>query len=564
MSGLLDLDAAEADAMGYEQLMERIWRGCYSEDVAAPEHSLLRYEQARRRAAVFASLESVLPATLILFVGSHGGHGLESFLGSPSWTNRRSAPGAAFPDSASTAAAFADHLRTVWLPTAEPWMAQIAAYEMGVLWPVPATAGATGHASTTGRATGDEPRWARGLWASACAFDVPDYLPRLRAACQQFPWDMAVLTSRPRPRPFATLSHPSGERISRFHVRDEVWEVLSRCAGGPFGRSPVDGSRGSVGRDRAPGPGPRPAGPGRCGMTTLAASTFPTTPFPTARARRSGQTYPLVSLSWDITTEHDRLAPHTDRYAPWVDAFMVGPYANDEAAIDLTVEYCGRHGLTPLVHALDLDLCGLDPLDPDVLRGLRTAAQRLGVEWITADLAMWSWGGQPLVDNLVAIPWVEGVVEHVVPRVRQIQDALGVQVAIENSSYAFGVGDLDPFAVQAIIADEADAVLCFDVGHALITAEVIDADPYTVVPADFPWSLVVEGHVAGVTSLQVGAGVTSDDQHRAPIADRIWDLAAATLGRAENLVVWVAESEGISAPDLARKVAAMHAQVRQW
>jgi uncharacterized protein (UPF0276 family) len=299
-------------------------------------------------------------------------------------------------------------------------------------------------------------------------------------------------------------------------------------------------------------------------MTAPAGDAAPMTAPVTARQRRAAQTYPLVSLSWDVSTEHDTLAPHIERYAPWVDAFMVGPYADDEAAVDLAIDFCSRHGLTPLLHALDLDLCGLDPLDPETLALLATAVRRLGVEWVTADLAMWSWGGQPLVDNLVPIPWVEGVVEHVVPRVRQIQDALGVQVAVENSSYAFGVGDLDPFAVQAIIADDADAVLCFDVGHALITAEVIGVDPFKLVPTDFPWERVMEGHVAGVTSLQVKAGITSDDQHRAPIADRVWDLAAATLGQAENLVVWVAESEGITAADLVRKVAAMHAQVRQW
>ena len=229
-TNLVNLVAAEADELSYEQLMERIWRGSYSEGLASPDHSLLRYEQARRRTMIFARLEAVLPATLILFVGSHGGSGLESFLASSAWQDRPTVPGAAFPDSGTTAAAFADHVRAVWMPTAEPWMAQIASYEMGVLWPKPATPANTG--------AGDGPRWAPGLWASGCAFDVPDYLPRLREACQHFPWDMAVLTSRPRPRPFATLSRPVDGRILRYHVRDDVWEVLSRCAGGPAAGTP--------------------------------------------------------------------------------------------------------------------------------------------------------------------------------------------------------------------------------------------------------------------------------------------------------------------------------------
>ena len=156
------------------------------------------------------------------------------------------------------------------------------------------------------------------------------------------------------------------------------------------------------------------------------------------------------------------------------------------------------------------------------------------------------------------------MVEHVVERVRVIQDVLGVRVAVENSAYGFGIGDLNPFAVQAEIAQRADAWLCFDVGHTLITAEVTGRDVAELVPDDFPWELVVEAHVAGVTTLPYSNGFTSDDQHGAPITDRICALAERTLSRAENLVVWVAESESIKAPDLARKVERMHREVRRW
>jgi uncharacterized protein (UPF0276 family) len=283
-----------------------------------------------------------------------------------------------------------------------------------------------------------------------------------------------------------------------------------------------------------------------------------------ARDRQASRPYPLIGLSWDVTTEHAKLEPATRRYLPAAEAFMVGPYAGDTAAVDLALEYCLRHGFSPLVHTLDLDLCGIDPLDSRVLSGLADAVRRLGVDWVTTDLAMWSYRGQPLVDNLVAIPWVDGVVEHVVPRVIRIQEELGVRVAVENSAYAFGVGELNPYSVQDEIARRADARLCFDVGHALITAEVTGRDPVDLIPDDFSWDLVVEGHLAGVTTLACSDGVTSDDQHRAPIAPRVFSLAARTLAQADNLVAWVAESEGITAGDLAHKVAAMHREVRLW
>lgn len=273
---------------------------------------------------------------------------------------------------------------------------------------------------------------------------------------------------------------------------------------------------------------------------------------------------PLVAFSWDITSEHHRLAPCAPRLAGPGRAFMAGPYARDAATVETAVRFCEQHGLVPLLHTLDLDLCGLDPVDEQLVKQLAEAVRRLGVTWVTTDLAMWTKDGEALVEALVPMPWTEDAVEHVVPRVERMQDLLGVRIAVENSSYAYATGDANPFALQAEIARRADAYLAYDVGHHLIAATVAGARADELMPDDFAWDRVVEGHLSGVTVLAEDDGITADDQHAAPIREELWQLARRHLPRASALRAMVAESEGIRGEDLVAKVDRMAREVRSW
>ncbi|MGW0390782.1 multinuclear nonheme iron-dependent oxidase [Streptomyces sp. NPDC003042] len=274
---------------------------------------------------------------------------------------------------------------------------------------------------------------------------------------------------------------------------------------------------------------------------------------------------PLVGFSWDMTSEHDRLAPYAARLTGPDRAFMVGPYARDLETVERAVRFCEEHDLVPLLHTLDLDLCGLDPVDDVLVKRLGEAARRLGVEWVTTDLAMWTKDGESLVEALVPMPWVAEAVDYVVPRIERMQELLGVRVAVENSSYAYVVGDANPFTLQCEIARRADAVVVYDVGHHLIASRVSGIGTEDLMPDDYAWDLVVESHLSGVTVLAAGDGrLTADDQHAAPISEELWLLARRYMPKARALRAMVAESEGIHGEDLVAKVGRMADEVRIW
>ena len=218
---------------GYAELLDGIWDACYTRGFVGQDQPLLRFEQARRRTVIYHALAEVLPTTTILYTGLSRERSVEPFLGSAAWRDRPARPGAVFPDAGSTAESFAQFLKQEWLPDVDPWAADIVGYEFGLLWAQPGTGGSSGSAL----------RWAPGLWAARSAFDVPEYLPKLRDACREFPWDVAVLTARPRPRPFATLSIPRDGKVLRVHVRDAVCEVLSNLSECPPSVDPAERER---------------------------------------------------------------------------------------------------------------------------------------------------------------------------------------------------------------------------------------------------------------------------------------------------------------------------------
>jgi uncharacterized protein (UPF0276 family) len=271
---------------------------------------------------------------------------------------------------------------------------------------------------------------------------------------------------------------------------------------------------------------------------------------------------PLIAASWDITSEHEKLEPYAGEVA--ADAFLIGPYAWDMQSVDKGLKFCKDYGLTPLLHTLDLDLCGLDPLNEALVANLGAIARRLQVGWVTTDLAMWMRDDEALVEALVPMPWTEDAIDYIVPRVTRVQEILGLPVALENSSYAYVVGDANPFEIQCAIAKATDSLMVFDVGHYLIASVTSGVDLDSLLPRDFLWERVVEGHISGVTILSARDGVIADDQHATPISEQLWELAAATMPRARQLRYMVAESEGISGPDLVGKVRRMRAEVARW
>jgi hypothetical protein len=121
------------------------------------------------------------------------------------------------------------------------------------------------------------------------------------------------------------------------------------------------------------------------------------------------------------------------------------------------------------------------------------------------------------------LPFTEEAVVYVADRIRQVQDFLGVRIAMENASYyaapAQEMREID--FINAVIA-EADCDLLLDVNNIYVNSINHDYDPrefLLALPADRARYIHIAGHFVEAEDLRV-------DTHGDDVIDPVWDLLA--------------------------------------
>ena len=178
-----------------------------------------------------------------------------------------------------------------------------------------------------------------------------------------------------------------------------------------------------------------------------------------------------------------------------------------------------RHPLS--CHGLSLSLGGPDPLDAGFLRKTRDFLARHHVALYSEHLSYCSAGG--LLYDLLPIPFTEEAVRHVAGRIRDVQDALGRRIAVENVSYyAAPYQAMAEIEFVAAVLSEADCDLLLDVNNVFVNAINHGYDARAFIDA-MPTSRIASIHVAGhydeADDLKV-------DTHGAAVKDGVWDLLA--------------------------------------
>ncbi len=178
-----------------------------------------------------------------------------------------------------------------------------------------------------------------------------------------------------------------------------------------------------------------------------------------------------------------------------------------------------RHPLS--CHGLSLSLGGPDALDTAFLQQTRQFLERHGVALYSEHLSYCSAGGH--LYDLLPIPFTLDAVTHVAGRIRQVQDALGRRIAIENVSYYAApyqaLAEVD--FVNAVLA-EADCDLLLDVNNVFVNAINHGYEPRAFIGA-MPTARIASYHVAGHYDEAEDLKI---DTHGAAVKDGVWDLLA--------------------------------------
>ena len=182
------------------------------------------------------------------------------------------------------------------------------------------------------------------------------------------------------------------------------------------------------------------------------------------------------------------------------------------------------------MHGVALNIGGSDPLDRDYLRALSKLARRVRPALVSDHLCWTRHHGVQLYD-LLPLQYDEQSLRHVATRVRQVQDALGTQLVLENvSSYLRFAGDtLDEAEFLAALVADTGCGLLLDVNNVYVNAHNHGIDAIAYLDA-LPVHAVKQIHLAGHCEDALGSGLLIDT-HDAPVCDAVWALYAQALRR---------------------------------
>lgn len=176
-----------------------------------------------------------------------------------------------------------------------------------------------------------------------------------------------------------------------------------------------------------------------------------------------------------------------------------------------------------VTHGLSLSIGGPAPLDHEFLANLRRFLDDHGILYYSEHLSYCSDDGH--LYDLMPIPFTEEAVRYVARRIREVQDALGRRIAMENVSYYAAPGqEMSESEFLNAVLTEADCDLMLDVNNIYVNSinHRYDAREYLFsMPAERVVYLHMAGHYIEAPDLRV-------DTHGADVIDPVWDLLADT------------------------------------
>jgi uncharacterized protein (UPF0276 family) len=179
------------------------------------------------------------------------------------------------------------------------------------------------------------------------------------------------------------------------------------------------------------------------------------------------------------------------------------------------------------LHGVSLSIGSAEPVNRDYLARLKAL-----VEWvepaIVSDHLCWTGLGGHNSHDLLPLPFTSEGVRTAAAKVRQVQDALGRRILLENvSSYvAFRASEMAEWEFVSAVAEEADCHLLLDVNNVYVNARNHGFDPLRYLDG-LPAGRVRQFHLAG----HEDHGALIIDTHDAPVCDPVWELFRRAVAR---------------------------------
>lgn len=184
-------------------------------------------------------------------------------------------------------------------------------------------------------------------------------------------------------------------------------------------------------------------------------------------------------------------------------------------------------------HGLSLSIGSPDELDFDFIRKLKSFLKEFKVQIYSEHLSYSKCDNAHLYD-LLPIPFRKDAVDHIVDRIRKVQDLLEQPLVLENVSYYTPVAaEIPEYQFIYEIVERSDCKLLLDVNNVYVNAFNHSYDPREFI-LKMPLDKVAYIHMAGHEKIQEDLIIDTHGQH---IIDPVYDLFEWTLDHIQPVPV---------------------------
>lgn len=235
--------------------------------------------------------------------------------------------------------------------------------------------------------------------------------------------------------------------------------------------------------------------------------------------------YPALGFGLGLRSGHFQTILNSDPAVDWFEIITENFLVPGGRPHDYLSRIAERYPI--VMHGVSLSVGSSDPLDFSYLQKVKALAERYQVKWVSDHLCWTGVSGVNLHD-LMPLPFTEAVVNHIVDRVKQVQDFLGRRILLENlSSYVtYQQSEMTEWEFVSEIAQRADCLLLLDINNIYVSAcnhNFLPQDYIDAIPIDRVQQFHLAGHSQGEYCLI--------DTHDNAICQPVFDLYRHALER---------------------------------
>jgi uncharacterized protein len=179
------------------------------------------------------------------------------------------------------------------------------------------------------------------------------------------------------------------------------------------------------------------------------------------------------------------------------------------------------------LHGVSLSIGSAEPVDRAYVSRLKDLVARVKPA-IVSDHLCWAALGGHNSHDLLPLPFTAEALSMTASKLRDVQDALGCRLLIENiSSYLeYRVAEFTEWEFLAAVAKEADCGILLDVNNVYVNSRNHGFDPQVYL-AGLPTDRVQQFHLAG----HEDQGEFVIDTHDSAVRAEVWELYGRAVAR---------------------------------